>query len=94
MARIRAASNAITGTGTVSINSKVLGGYKLNADGTNLATLTIRDNDVSGKILYSTKTTVGEKVTEPVDLSNKQVYYDVSGTNADLQIFEWKDKNF
>lgn len=77
----------VTTTGTVTVKSRLLAGYKLNADGTNLATLVLKDGGSSGSVMFDTNSVIGEHVISPMRCSGV-VYYSVSGTNADLMLFE------
>jgi len=77
----------VTTTGTIEIpGDNLLGAYKLNADGTNLATLVLRDGGATGSILVDTDTVIGEHVTIPMRTSGT-VHYTVGGTNADLMLY-------
>lgn len=90
MARVvPAASDVVTGTGTVNINGGIFGGFDMSCDGTNLGTLVIRDIDATGRILYNTKSTVGKSIHAPIDCSGT-IYYDMSGSGADVMLFEWR----
>lgn len=81
-------SGAVTGTGTLTIPSKKFAGYKLNGDGTNTATLVIRNDGASGDILVDTSTIQGEKVTEPMRCTGT-IHYTVGGTGGDAMIYGW-----
>jgi len=81
-------SGAVTGTGTLKLNGNIFAGYKLNGDGTNTATLIVRDGSASGEILVDTSTIQGEKVTEPMRTSGS-VYYSVGGTGGDAMLYSW-----
>lgn len=89
MARIRPlTSNAVTGTGTITVTSGIFGGFDLNCDGTNTGTCLIRDTNASGTILFNSKSIIGKSVLAPVDCSGV-IYYAVSGSGADAMLFEW-----
>jgi len=79
---------AVTGSGTLTLPSKKFAGYKLNGDGTNTATLIIRDVNSSGPILVDTSTIQGEKVTEPMRCAGT-IHYTVGGTGGDAMIYGW-----
>lgn len=81
-------AGAVTGAGTLTIPSKKFAGYKLNGDGTNIATLIIRDANSSGPILVDTSTIQGEKVTEPMRCSGT-IHYTVGGTGGDAMLYGW-----
>lgn len=80
-------SAPLTGSGTIAIEGGLLGGYKLNADGTNNATLILRKDSASGDLLIDTNTVVGEHVVMPMKCSTV-LYYSVAGVNADVMLFE------
>ncbi|NIW47064.1 MAG: hypothetical protein GWN30_20640 [Gammaproteobacteria bacterium] len=82
-------SGAVTGSDTLTVPSNILGGYKLNGDGTNEATLVIRDQDASGDILISTATISGEESIKPM-LCSGTIHYTVGGTGGDAMIFGWE----
>ena len=81
-------SGAITGSGTVAVGNNTFGGYKLNGDGTNTATLIIRDGSALGPIMIDTQTIMGEEVIKPMRCSGT-IYYNVGGTGGDLMLYAW-----
>ena len=82
-------SGAVTGTGTIDLDSDTFGGYKLNGDGTNTATLIIRDGSVSGDIMIDTQTIQGEEIIKPM-ICTGTIYYSVGGTGGDAMLYSWK----
>lgn len=81
---------AIAGTGTIDLSGPVFGGVDVNADGTNAATVIIRDNDATGEILVHCITTVGKTFFGPFRAASKKIYYSISGTGATATLYEWK----
>lgn len=83
-------TNTVTGTGTFNLSQgHVFGGFDLNADGTNVATIIIRNENVSGTILATSKTISGKILIAPILADSGVVYYDVSGTGGDAFLYEW-----
>lgn len=80
-------SAPLTGSGTITVGGLLFGGYKLNADGTNNATLVIRNESVTGDLLIDTNTVIGEHVIMPMKCAGT-IYYSVAGVNADIMLFE------
>jgi hypothetical protein len=91
MAHVRRLTNAITGTGTVALSSgnKLIGGFALNTDGTNAGVIILRDGSVSGDILVDRSSVTNLESYFPLECKSGSVYYDISGTNADAQLYEW-----
>ncbi len=83
-------TNTVTGTGTISLSvGHMFGGFDLNADGTNVATCIIRDENVSGTILVTSKTISGKTFIAPMEAVSGIIYYSVSGTGGDAFLYEW-----
>lgn len=81
---------AIAGTGTLSCPAKTLGGVLISADGTNAATVKLRSDNSSGPVTFHLVTKSPIFVTGPFSNNGSvAVYYDISGTSALAQIFEW-----
>ncbi len=78
----------VTSTGTITLGAdKIFGGYDLSCDGTNLGTLLIKDGDSNGTVLVDTDSVIGKDVIKPMKTSGV-IYYSVSGTNADVMLYE------
>lgn len=83
-------TNTVTSTGTISLTQgHLFGGFDLNADGTNVGTLVIRDENASGTILATSKTLSGKTLIAPIQAPSGIIYYSVSGTGADAFLYEW-----
>lgn len=78
-----------TGTGTVKMDGYIFGGVDLNADGTNVGNVLIREDDSSGRVLLNTKSAVGKTVLAPFKSKSQTIYYSISGTGADGMLYEW-----
>ncbi len=83
-------SGKVTGSGTLSLatDSRTLGGIGISADGTNLATLTIREDNASGNIIFQMSTTSSIFIGAPFEATDT-IYYTISGTGASVELFEW-----
>lgn len=83
-------TSTVTGTGTINLSQgHMFGGFDLNADGTNVATIIIRNQNVSGTILATSKSISGKTLIAPIEAVSGTVYYDVSGTGGDAFLYEW-----
>lgn len=83
-------SNTVTGTGTFNLTvGHMFGGFDLNADGVNVGTLVIRDENSTGRILATSKTISGKNLIAPIEAVSGIIYYSVSGANADAFLYEW-----
>lgn len=81
---------AVTGTGTLSIPSGVLGGILISADGSNTVTVLVYLNDSSGKQVFDLTTKSPALIIGPIYLEGKNtIYYSVSGTNGAAQFYQW-----
>lgn len=82
-------SHAMSGSGTIQMNGYIFGGALITADGTNDATITIRENNSSGTILYEIVTKSPGAPIMPIKSNSKRIYYSISGTGAKAQLYEW-----
>lgn len=83
-------TNTVTGTGTLALSAgHLFGGFDLNADGVNVGTIVIRDQNSLGTILATSKTISGKNLIAPIDTPSGIVYYSVTGTGADAFLYEW-----
>ena len=82
-------TGAVTGSSTIGVKNNTFGGYKLNGDGTNTATLIIRDGSSSGPIMIDTQTIMGEEVIKPMKCSGT-IYYIIGGTGGDAMLYGWQ----
>lgn len=81
---------AISGTGTLQLPGKLLGGVLITADGTNNAVITLRTDTSSGQIVFQLTTKSPFFPTAPFSNNGSQtLYYSISGTGAAAEIFEW-----
>ncbi len=80
---------AATSTGTVTMDGNLFGGFDLNADGTNAAVLEVREDTSTGRLLVHSKSTTGKISHAPYKSRSKTLYYSISGTGADMMLYEW-----
>ncbi len=66
------------------------GGCNIVADGTNVATVTIRAGSAEGEIIFNHKTKNSLSVLEPFSAcSATALHCTVSGTGAELEVYEY-----
>ncbi len=83
-------SNTVTGTGTLNLTAgHLFGGFDLNADGVNVGTLVIRDENSSGTIMVTSRTITGKNLIAPIQAKSGIIYYNVGGTGADAFLYEF-----
>jgi hypothetical protein len=81
---------ALAGTGTLKCESGILGGVLITADGTNAAVVIVRTNGVDGKQILDISTKQPLFIKAPIyNDGSPNLYYDVSGTGAAAQFFEF-----
>ena len=85
-------SGLVSSTGTFTTSSGVFGGAAIVADGTNEVTVTVRETDASGQIVFQHKT----KQSVPFlgafrgEGSINTFYYSVSGTGGEAMFYEYQ----
>ena len=85
---------AVSGTATVSLGmvGRALGGVAITADGTNNATVVVRRNSSTGKVLFHMVTKSPLVAILPVHTDGAtQLHYSISGTGGLAMIYEWVD---
>ena len=88
---LRPISNgSISGTGTLTFKSGIVGGVLITTDNSNAAAVVLRRDSGTGTVVIdiSTKTTIW--ITGPFSMEGTEtLYYSISGTGASAQLFEW-----
>ena len=79
----------ISGTGTLTLGSKTLGGLNIYSDGTNAAVLVLRKDTSGGDIVYQISTLSLIFPVAPIYLGTETLYYSITGTNATAEVYEW-----
>lgn len=78
----------VSGTGTVTLESRILGGVLITTDNTNAAAVVVRATDSSGAKVFDLSTLSPGFHIAPLQAA-AQIYYDISGTGASAMLFEW-----
>ncbi len=80
---------AVTGTGTHTFDSGILGGVLITADGTNDVTVTVQRDNSSGTTVFDIVTKTPIFIAGPLDIGSTSGYFSVSGTGGAAQFYEW-----
>lgn len=90
MSQLREISGGqISGTGTIPMTARVLGGVNIVADGTNACTVLLRKNDSSGDVIFQVQTKSPYFPVAPILLDADEIYYSITGTNGTAELYEW-----
>lgn len=83
----------VSGDNTIPIETCLLGAVLVTADGTNNATVQIRENSVTGRLIFDLVTKQpGFFGPFPINASGaKLLFHSISGTGASAQIYEYVD---
>ena len=81
--------SSVTGTGTSTFQSRILGGVLITANGTNDATVTLQADNSSGTNVFKLVTKSPIFVAAPIDIGSQAGYYSVTGTGGAAQFYEW-----
>lgn len=81
----------ISGTGTVTVPSRLVGAILVSTDGTNAAAIVLRKENASGAIIFDLSSkTPGFFGPFPLESGNTStLYHDISGTGASAQLYEY-----
>lgn len=79
----------INGVALATILSKTLGGVLISADSTNDATVVIRENSSTGKVVFHMVTKNPAFICAPIGLNATQIYISCTGTGAKCFVYEW-----
>jgi len=83
-------NGSVTGTGMLTCNSRIIGGVLITTDNVNQGIVILRRDSANGKRVLKIKTITSMWVAAPFSLEGTtKVYYDVSGTGCEAQIYEW-----
>ena len=83
-------NGAVTSTGTVTVQSGILGGVLITTNNTNAVTVVCHRDDASGQQILDISTVTAMFITGPFDMEQTQsLYYSVSGTGGAAQFYEW-----
>ena len=76
-------------TGTLTFESRILGGALISGDSSTAVTVTLQQNNSSGKTVFSIVTKQPMFITGPIQLDTQAVYYSVSGSGGEVMFYEW-----
>lgn len=82
-------TSAIAGADTLQMSSFIFGGANVFTDGTNAATVIVREDNAAGKVLLHAITKTSMEIMNPIKSNSKTIYYSITGTGATAQLFGW-----
>ncbi len=83
-------NGSVVDTGTVKIESYIVGGILITTDNSAQGTVILRRDDASGKQIIEIKTVTSMWISGPFSMEGtNDCYYSVSGTGCEAQLFEW-----
>jgi hypothetical protein len=82
-------NGAVSGTGTVTLQGRLLGGVLITTNNTNAVTVTVQRTDASGTEVFDISTLSPGFHVAPIDVGAATLYYSISGTGGAAQLFEW-----
>ncbi len=80
---------SLTGTGTLAVQSGILGAVLVTADSSVDVTVKVYKNNSSGPVIYQIVTKLPIWTPGPIRIDSQVLYYDVSGSGGAAQFFEW-----
>ena len=80
---------SVAGTGTLTFQSRILGGALITADGTNDTTVTLQTDNSDGFSVFKLVTKSPIFVAGPISIGSQAGYFSVSGTGGAVQFYEW-----
>ena len=80
---------SVADTGTLAIQSGILGAVLVTADSTNLVTIKLHKDNSSGPVAYQIVTKVPIFTAGPIRIDSQVLYYSVTGTGGAAQFYEW-----
>lgn len=83
-------NTSVTGTGTVSCRSQILGGILITTDNSTVGTVIINREDTNGKEIIKIATATTMWINGPFSMEGTDtVFYNVSGNNCEAHLYEW-----
>ena len=83
-------NGSVTGTGTITVISGILGAVLISADSSTAAVVVLRKDNSSGKIVYQVSTKAPLFTAGPIRIGSQSLYYDVTtGSGGAIQVYEW-----
>lgn len=80
---------AVSGTDSIPLPNRLLGGVMISTDGTNPVTVTIRAGSDTGKRIFQATTLSPAFIAAPISAEADRIHYSVTGTNGLAQFYEW-----
>ena len=80
---------SVTGTGTLPIESGILGGIVISANGTDSVTIKVHADNNDGEVRFQIATKSPMFIAAPFKLGSQVLYYSVVGTGGAVHLFEW-----
>ena len=80
---------SVTSTGSLTFESRILGGVLITGNGTNDATVTLQRDNSDGFTVFQLVSKAPIWIAGPISIGSQAGYYSVSGTGAAAQFFEW-----
>lgn len=81
--------DTVTETGTLEIDSGILGAVLISADGTNAVTVILRRDNSDGDVVYKMVTKSPMFTAHPIVIESHVLYYSVTGTGGEALLYEW-----
>lgn len=83
-------NGSVTSTGTLQVDSGIVGGILITTDNTNQGTVIVRRENDEGKQIIEIKTVTTLFISGPFSLEQStKLYHNVSGTGCEAQFYEW-----
>ena len=80
----------VSGTGSLTVGSGILGGILITTDGVTAVTVLAKRVNSGGKTIVSVTTAIPMFIAGPFSLEDSDtVYYSVSGTGGEAQFYQW-----
>jgi len=87
-------SGQVSGTNTATLSGShqsagVFGGALITTNGSDAVTVTVRETDGSGTILFQITTISAGPFWAPVKSEDSTIHYVISGTGGTAMLYEW-----
>jgi len=83
-------NTSVTGTGTVTCKSQILGGLLITTDNSAVGTVIINRVDTNGKEIIKIATATTMWINGPFSMEGTDtVFYSVTGSGCEVHLYEW-----
>ena len=89
MILVSVTDGSVIDTGTITFQSRILGGALITADGTNDATVTLQRDNSDGFNVFKLVTKSPIFIAGPISIGSQIGYYSVSGIGSACHFYEW-----